>query len=69
MGRFSEMVLPPQVQDALFYGQPYKLSDIQPSIDANALEGFDFRHKLGEWDIKWTTETGEDFRRYGEDLR
>jgi magnesium-dependent phosphatase 1 len=68
-GRFSEMVLYPQVQDALFYGEPYKLSDMQPSIDAGSLPGFDYRHNLGNWNIRWNAETTMDFRKHNEDFR
>lgn len=66
-GRFSEMVVPPQVQDALFYGEPWRLSDAQPHIDGGHLEGYDFRHRLREWHIKRNTETEMDFWKHGED--
>lgn len=59
--RFSEMVVYPQVQDALFYCEPYKLSDVQPLINRGDLKGFDFRHKFEEWNIHWNRETERDF--------
>lgn len=62
------MVLYPQVQDALFYGDPWKLSDAQPWIDSGSLKGFDFRHKLAEWNIQRNWETEQDFRAHGEDF-
>jgi magnesium-dependent phosphatase 1 len=68
-GRFSEMVLYPQVQDALFYGEPWKLSNAQPWIDGGSLPGFDFRHNLANWGIKWNSETAQDFRNHNEDFR
>ncbi|KAF8853464.1 hypothetical protein BDZ45DRAFT_598508 [Acephala macrosclerotiorum] len=68
VGRFSEMVLYPQVQDALFYSEPWKLSDAQPWIDSGLLEGFDFRHKLAEWNIQRNWETEQDFKNHNEDF-
>ncbi|KAI0896510.1 hypothetical protein F4806DRAFT_508393 [Annulohypoxylon nitens] len=59
--RFSEMVVPPQVQDALFFGIPFRLSEVQSFIDNNAFSGYDYRHKLRMWNIKSSRETEQDF--------
>jgi hypothetical protein len=60
--RFSEMVLYPQGQDALFYGEPRQLSDVQQKIDGGLVSGLQFRHKLVSWGIKWNSETVVDFQ-------
>jgi len=65
-GRFSEMVVPPQVQDALFYSEPINFRNAQFLIGRNALEGFDFRHKLSQWNITANGETIQDFQNNGE---
>ncbi|KAI1128303.1 acid phosphatase-domain-containing protein [Nemania abortiva] len=74
-GRFSEMVVYPQIQDALCYGKRWKLSDVQQHINAgrdlngNPFRGFDFRHKLKKWNIRWSQETVADFKKHKEDFR
>lgn len=70
VGRFSEMVIYPQIQDALFYGEPWKLSDAQQQIDAGRFRGFDFRHRLArnQWNIQWNGKTRRDFDNHDEDF-
>ena len=64
--RFNEMVLPPQVQDALFYGQPISLSAARPQIDSHFLPIFNYHQVLHKWNIKTNWETMKEFRDYGE---
>ncbi|KAH7395927.1 hypothetical protein BKA64DRAFT_709303 [Cadophora sp. MPI-SDFR-AT-0126] len=67
-GRFSEMVVYPQIQDALFYAEPLKLSSFLASaeVQGTTVLGFDFRHQLFNWGIKWNENTRADFEIHSE---
>ena len=64
--RFNEMVVYPQVQDALFFGQPMRLSDIRGHIDQRRFSEFDYNQALNRWNIKRNQETVQDFQRHNE---
>lgn len=64
--RFNEMVLYPQVQDALFYGEPMPLSEARKLINSGSYRTLKYHHSLINWNIRWNNETTEDFRKNNE---
>lgn len=55
-----------QVQDVLIYCEPLKVAMVQSQIDASMLSGYDFRHKMGQWNITRNKEAAPDFQQHGE---
>lgn len=59
--RFSEMVLYPQLQDALFCFEVYRLSDVQSRIDNGRFDPCNYRRSLTTGNIRRNNETLWDF--------
>ncbi|KAF2501613.1 hypothetical protein BU16DRAFT_556093 [Lophium mytilinum] len=64
--RFNEMVLYPQVQDALFYGEPIKVSDARPRFFGPDYKVLNYHTKMRPWNILCNEETEDDFLSHGE---
>ena len=60
--RFNEMVIYPQIQDALFYGDPMRLSNIQALVNRGGYPVFKFNDNFLTWNIQRDQETIQDFR-------
>ncbi|KAK0727045.1 acid phosphatase-domain-containing protein [Lasiosphaeria miniovina] len=66
--RFNEMIVYPQIQDAMFFGEAHKLSDVEGLInsgDAN-WPHLKWHRNIKPWGIKLCAETKADFDKYGE---
>ncbi len=62
--RFNEMVVYPQVQDALFYGTPIPLARVAQA--GATFADLRYHNQIRAWNIKANTETYGDFRAHGE---
>ncbi|KAI5860460.1 hypothetical protein GGS23DRAFT_581483 [Durotheca rogersii] len=64
--RFNEMVLYPQVQDALFFGEPFPIAQAVAKREQGEWKEGKWHRYLRELNIKVIAETMEDFKEHNE---
>ncbi|KAK7440993.1 hypothetical protein VKT23_016773 [Stygiomarasmius scandens] len=64
--RFNEMVIYPQIQDALMYGTPFSLLNAKKQWKSGKLRKIQYEHKIKAWKILVPDGTKGDCEKHGE---
>ncbi|KAK5630020.1 hypothetical protein RRF57_005735 [Xylaria bambusicola] len=59
--RFNELVIYPQAQDAMFYGEVYTIEEAEAKVKSGEWKHREWNHHMKAWGIKMHPETKEEF--------
>ncbi|KAI0551078.1 acid phosphatase-domain-containing protein [Xylaria curta] len=66
--RFNEMVLYPNVQDALFFGEPFPIAKFVADMDKGLWKDRGWHRRMKEYNIGVIPETTKDFKAHNENM-